>query len=521
MVLGELGASISSALRKVTSSPSVDETQMNEMVDEITNALIASDVEVALANGFRDAVRREVDFANLPATFNKRKVIQKAVFQHLTRLVDPGRKPFRPRKGKTSVIMFVGLQGAGKTTTITKVGYYYRRQNFKVGLVCADTFRAGAFAQLKQNAIKAKLPFYGSADETDPVKVARDGVAQFRAEKYEVILVDTSGRHKQEASLFEEMTQISAAVRPDDVVFVLDASIGQAARAQADAFKSAVTVGSVIITKMDGHAKGGGALSAVAATQSPIVFLGSGEHIEELDTFDAESYVKRLLGLGDIQGLAAQLKGVGLDHNNESMKRMERGQFSLRDMRAQFEGILKLGPMSKVMEMMPGMLSQLMPKGQEAEASKRFKVFLCIMDSMTGAELDDPLLFQKDSNRIMRVAYGSGQHPALVHQMLQQYFQMEKMVGKVADMQKMLGNQRSVLTPKSKQVVTNQLGSLLPKEMLDAVGGQGALQDLMQSMGGVEGIMNMMGGRGGLAGMLGGGAGRGRGAAPPGRGRRR
>ena len=189
----------------------------------------------------------------------------------------------------------------GKTTTISKVGYYYRRKGWKVGLVCADTFRAGAFAQLKQNAIKAKLPFYGSHDETDPVRAAREGVAKFKEEKFEVILVDTSGRHKQEESLFEEMRQISDNVQPDDVVFVLDASIGQAARAQADAFKSAVEVGSVIITKMDGHAKGGGALSAVAATGSPIVFLGSGEHINELDVFNAESYVKRLLGLGDIQ----------------------------------------------------------------------------------------------------------------------------------------------------------------------------------------------------------------------------
>jgi signal recognition particle subunit SRP54 len=450
----------------------------------------------------------------------------------LTKLVDPGKQAFKPKKGKTAVIMFVGLQGAGKTTTITKVGFHYRRKNFKVGLVCADTFRAGAFAQLKQNAIKAKVPFYGSADETDPVKAAREGVAMFRAEKYDVILVDTSGRHKQEASLFEEMKQISDAVQPDDVVFVLDASIGQAARAQADAFKSAVTVGSVIITKMDGHAKGGGALSAVAATASPIVFLGTGEHIEELEAFSAESYVNRLLGFGDLSGLASSLKDAGLDHNNASIKRMEKGQFSLRDMRAQFEGLMKLGPMSKVMEMMPGMLSQMMPKGQEAEATKRFKVFLCIMDSMTAEELDNPLLFQKDANRGMRVARGAGQHPVIVQQLLQQYFQMEKMVGKVAEMQKVL--QKPHLAPKSKaqaeSMMGNQISSMLPKEMVDMMGGAGGISELMQQMGGLDGIMNMMGGaggaggagRGGLAGLAGLAARGGRGGAAlrGGRGRR-
>lgn len=178
--------------------------------------------------------------------------------------------------------MFVGLQGSGKTTTCTKVAYYYKKKGWKVGLVCADTFRAGAFDQLKQNAAKVKIPFYGSYVETDPVAIAEEGVNSFKEAGMEIVIVDTSGRHKQETDLFDEMKQVEKSIKPDNIIFVMDSSIGQQCYAQAEAFKKAVNVGSVIITKMDGHSKGGGALSAVAATKSPIIFVGDGEHFENL-----------------------------------------------------------------------------------------------------------------------------------------------------------------------------------------------------------------------------------------------
>jgi signal recognition particle subunit SRP54 len=158
--------------------------------------------------------------------------------------------------------MFVGLQGAGKTTTCTKLARHYQARGFRAGLVCADTFRAGAFDQLKQNATKARIPYYGSLTQTDPVAVARDGVAQFRRDRFDIIIVDTSGRHRQEKDLFDEMVQIQRAVKPDQTILVLDASIGQQAEAQSRAFKEAADFGAIIITKTDGNASGGGAISA-------------------------------------------------------------------------------------------------------------------------------------------------------------------------------------------------------------------------------------------------------------------
>ena len=210
-----------------------------------------------------------------------------------------------------------------------------QRKGFKPALVCADTFRAGAFDQLKQNATKARIPFYGSYTETDPAKIAADGVERFKAEKNDLIIVDTSGRHKQEDSLFEEMRQVSEMVKPDMTIFVMDSSIGQAAFDQAKAFKATVDIGSVIITKLDGHAKGGGAISAVAATKSPIIFIGTGEHIDEFEAFDTKPFVSRLLGLGDWTGFIDKIQDViPTDQQPELLDKLAAGQFTMRILEA-------------------------------------------------------------------------------------------------------------------------------------------------------------------------------------------
>lgn len=234
------------------------------------------------------------------------------------------------KKGEPNVIMFVGLQGAGKTTTIAKYAGHYQRKGWKVCMICCDSFRAGAFDQLKQNATKLRVPFYGSYTEGDPLKIATEGVKQFKKEKYEVILIDTSGRHRQKAELFEEMQEIAGIVQPDNTVFVMDATQGQAVYDQAMGFREAVDVGAVIVTKLDGHAKGGGALSAVSATQSPIIFLGTGEHFDDLEPFNARSFVSKLLGFGDVRGLMDNLRSIQPDKKEQVSERAsERSEASL------------------------------------------------------------------------------------------------------------------------------------------------------------------------------------------------
>jgi signal recognition particle subunit SRP54 len=402
-------------------------------------------------------------------------------------MLDSGVEPktLELKKGKPNVVMFVGLQGAGKTTTCTKYAYWHKKKGFKPAMVCADTFRAGAFDQLKQNATKAQIPFYGSYQDTDPASIAAAGVERFKAEKRDLIIVDTSGRHKQEESLFEEMRQVAAAVQPDHVIFVMDGSIGQAAFDQAKAFHDTVDVGQVVLTKLDGHAKGGGALSAVAATQSPITFIGTGEHMHEFEDFETKKFVARLLGRGDWGGFVDKVKDVLPDEaaQEELLNKITKGEFTLRIMYEQFANIMKMGPMSQVMSMIPGFSNAIMQPGQEKESQARLKKFMCIMDSMTSKELDSTSikLIGEDS-RIERWARGSGSSVFEVQNMLEEYKRLAKLFNTALKGMKLPKNMKGNMNSGNMQQNLAQMSRMLPPQMLKMMGGPAALGNLMKQM---------------------------------------
>merc|ERR1740123_1451007 len=427
---------------------------------------------------------------------NKRRLIQKAVVEELVRLVSAEKSPYKMKKGECNVVMFVGLQGSGKTTTCTKYAHYGNRKGWKTALVCADTFRAGAFDQLKQNASKVRIPFYGDYHETDPVKIAAEGVELFKKEKYDLIIVDTSGRHKQEQALFDEMQQVADTVDPDDIVFIMDSHIGQACYEQAKAFRQCVNVGSVIVTKLDGHAKGGGALSAVAATNSPIIFLGTGEHFDEFTAFDPQSFVSRLLGMGDLKGLFQTItEAMPLDKQPELLNKISKGKFSLRDLYEQFQNLQKMGPMGQIMQMIPGM-AQLMPKGAEKEGVKRIKRFMVMMDSLTDDELD--CVVQMTDSRRLRVAKGSGSSHAEVSLLLEEYKRMEKMVGKMGKSGLFgKGGDLTQLTRNPGQVMQKMQSAMDPR-MLQQMGGAQNMMKMMKEFGKMENMGGMMEGLGGI-----------------------
>ncbi|KAI5793240.1 SRP54-type protein [Geopyxis carbonaria] len=478
MVLADLGKRITSAVSNLTHSNVVDEKAFDGMIKEICSALIEADVNVKLVAGLRKSIKHTVNLKEQGPGVNKKRLIQKAVFDELVKLVDPHNEPFKPKKGRSNVIMFVGLQGSGKTTSCTKLARYYQARGFKACLVCADTFRAGAFDQLKQNATKAKIPYYGSYTETDPVKVSRDGVEKFKKERFDIIIVDTSGRHQQETELFAEMVQIQQAVRPDQTIMVLDASIGQAAEAQSKAFKESADFGAIIITKTDGHAAGGGAISAVAATRTPIVFIGTGEHMLDLERFQPQAFISKLLGMGDVAGLVEHVQSLKLDQK-DTMKHIQEGIFTVRDLRDQLGNIMKMGPLSKMAGMIPG-LSQMMGDVGDEEGSMKLKRMIYIMDSMTEKELDsDGKVFVDAPTRMTRVAAGSGTSVREVEDVLTQHRMMAQMAKKMG-----------------KGMANLQKGGM-------GGGGQNrqqqlaAMQKRMQSMGGAGGA-GMGGGMGGM-----------------------
>ena len=422
MVLADLGAKLTQTLRKITSATKIDDKFLTEVLNEIAAALLTADVNFKHVASLSKSVRTKVTlFMNNDGKYaNMKKLIHQTVVEELTNMLNTERTPYEFKRGKQQVVMFVGLQGAGKTTTTTKFAYHYIRKGWKVALVCWDTFRAGAFDQLQQNAAKIRCAFYGNPEESNPVSIASEGVQIFKEEKYEIIIVDTSGRHMQEDKLFDEMKEIHKEIEPQETIFVMDGSIGQACYDQALAFRNAVNVGSVIITKLDGHAKGGGALSAVAATDSPVIFLGTGETFDDLEPFEAKSFIKRLLGLGDITNLFKTVQEVIPEaKQTEIAKTIQEGKFTLRMMKDQFQSVLNMGSLGSVISMIPGMNSNLIPKGKEKEATARIKRFLWMMDSMTEAELDS--LKPLNPSRIKRIARGSGTSIGEVNQLIEEH----------------------------------------------------------------------------------------------------
>ncbi|XP_059286635.1 signal recognition particle subunit SRP54 2 [Lycium barbarum] len=495
MVLAQLGGSISRALQQMSNATIIDEKVLNECLNEITRALLQADVQFKLVRDMTTNIKKIVNLDDLAAGHNKRRIIQQAVFNELCKILDPGKPSFTPKKGKPSVVMFVGLQGSGKTTTCTKYAYYHQKKGWKPALVCADTFRAGAFDQLKQNATKAKIPFYGSYTESDPVKIAVDGVETFKKENCDLIIVDTSGRHKQEAALFEEMRQVAEATKPDLVIFVMDSSIGQAAFDQAQAFKQSVAVGAVIVTKMDGHAKGGGALSAVAATKSPVIFIGTGEHMDEFEVFDVKPFVSRLLGMGDWSGFMDKIQEVvPMDQQPELLQKLSEGHFTLRIMYEQFQNILKMGPIGQVFSMLPGFSAELMPQGREKESQAKIKRYMTMMDSMTNEELDSSNPKLMTDSRIMRIARGSGRQVHEVMEMMEEYKRLAKIWSKMKGLKIPKKGQMSAL---SQNMNAQHMSKVLPPQMLKQIGGMGGLQNLMKQMGSAKDMMGMFGGGGG------------------------
>ncbi|WIA37924.1 hypothetical protein OEZ86_001301 [Tetradesmus obliquus] len=522
MVLNELGAKITGALAAMSNQMVIDEKVLDACLKEICSALLQSDVNVRLVAGLRNNIKKRVNVEELAAGLNKRKIIEKAVFEELCAILDSGNEAAAAaaakdkdstsskakdgkgdkgaakfgelKKGKTHVVMFVGLQGSGKTTTCTKYAYYYKKKAWKPALVCADTFRAGAFDQLKQNATKASIPFYGSYSETDPALIAAAGVELFRKDGRDLIIVDTSGRHKQEAALFEEMRQVAEAVNPDLVIFVMDGSIGQAAFDQAKAFKESVEVGAVIVTKLDGHAKGGGALSAVSATKSPVIFIGTGEHMDQFESFETKRFVSRLLGRGDVSGLMDKIQDViPEDKQPELLDSIQRGNVSMRVMRDVFESFLNMGPLSQVMGMIPGFDSSFMAQGNNDKNSQlAVKHYITIIESMTEKELDSTnvKIFQETS-RIQRLAIGSGRGINEVANLVEAYRHYSKYATqalKAANLPKMGKGGKMPdmpMNPRHMQQTLQRMGNALPPQLIKQMGGIGGLQQLMKSMEGM------------------------------------
>jgi len=424
LVLEGLGKALNSALKKLFGASIIDEELVKELAKDIQRALLVADVDVTLVMAITKRVEEQALDESLPRGISRREHIVKVVWDTLAFYLGEKTVPLTINPGKPNLVMMVGIQGSGKTTTVGKLARYFQKRGIKTGVICADNFRPGAYSQLKQLAERSNVPFWGDEEEKDAVKLAKKGYDEMRKRGVELILLDTSGRHREETGLIKEMRDISKAVKPQEIVLVVDGTLGQQAGVQAEAFRDATAIGSIIVTKLDGSAKGGGALSAVAATGAPIKFLGTGEGMDAVEPFNPTKFAGRLLGMSDIKGLIEKVREAQIEVDEDATMRFMKGQFSLNDMMAQLKQLKKMGPIGKVMEMLG--LQYKLPDDIAQIQEENMKKWEVIMSSMTKNELDNPRIIK--SSRIQRIARGSGTDTRDVRELLKQHQQMQKMI---------------------------------------------------------------------------------------------
>lgn len=421
MVLEGLGDSLRGTLRKIANAPHIDSSLIKGVCRDIQRALIQADVSVQLVLQLTKKIEKRGLEEKPPAGMSNREHVIRIVHDELVKILGENREiPL-----KRQLIMMVGLYGQGKTTTCGKLALHFKKKGMRPALIAGDVHRPAAQDQLKQIGDKIDVPAYGGKGRA--IQVVENGMKEFR--KQDILIVDTSGRHKLEKNLIKEMKQIFNKCNPQEKILVMDASMGQQAGSQAKAFDEAIGITGVILTKMDGTAKGGGALSAVAEIGAPILYIGTGEHLEELEKFDSTRFISRLLGMGDIQGLLEKAEEAAKGKEIEkTAKRLMSGHFTLKEMYEQMEMVSGMGPMKKIMEMLPGgMGSKLRNANIDAYTTqKKLEKFRVMMDSMTDEEMKEPRIIK--SSRIKRIARGAGVENKDVKELLKYYSMSKKMM---------------------------------------------------------------------------------------------
>ncbi len=439
MVLDKLGKNLDNMFRKIRGLPKIDKEAINALLQDLQRSLLQADVKVDLVFELTENVKKRAFDKDINEQLRRKDYIIKILHDELVHLLGGKKAKKRVKPGKTTVILMVGIQGSGKTTTVGKLAFQYKKKGYKIGVINTDTWRPGAYDQLKQvvESIPGEdIAYYGMENEKNPLKIARRGLTKFtkRGNKKDVILVDTAGRHKQEEDLMKEMKKLEKIIKPNETILVIDGTLGQQAYSQAKAFASTTNVGSIVITKLDGSAKGGGALAAAAACGAPIRFIGVGEHTEDLDRFKPTKFVGTLLGIPDIEGLVKKVEELGIEPSEDQVKRMMKGKFTLEDLYEQLKAINSRGMFRKIIGMMGG---KNIPKEFKDMAQSNLKKWRVVIDSCTDEEKVNPRIIRR--TRIKRIARGSGSTYTEIKKMLQQYNQMQKMMKNMMGMQKKRG----------------------------------------------------------------------------------
>jgi signal recognition particle subunit SRP54 len=431
-MLDNLRTGLRSALKKIVGASDINEELIDSLSKDVQRALLQSDVNVRLVLMITTNLKRRAINETPPKGLSRKDQIITILYGELAKLLGYAGEPIKSvdksvdlndehivsfKAGKQNIVLMLGVQGSGKTTVTVKFARWLTRHGYRVAVIGADTWRPGALTQLKMNCNKINVEVFGDENNKDAVQIVRDGLNYYKSQNMDVILIDTAGRHKEESGLLEEMNAMYKVATPDLVLLVIDGTIGQQAYNQAKAFHETAPVGGIIITKLDGTAKGGGAIASSAATGAKVMFIGTGERIDDLEQFSPTRFVGRMLGMGDIKALLEMAKSLEVQADENQTKRLLGGKMTIEDFYAQMENVGKMG-FKNVIDNLPG-LSGMVKEDQLDALQGKMEKWRFIIQSMTKNEKRNPDIIN-DSRR-KRIARGAGITEHDVKELVKQY----------------------------------------------------------------------------------------------------
>ena len=424
-MLDNLSKTLRKTTDKIANAIFLDKALVDSIIKDLQRSLIEADVNVSLVLSITQKIKQAALDERIKGIEKKEHII-KLLHDELISILGVS-KPITLSKKNT--FMFVGLYGNGKTTTIGKIASYYSKRGHKVAALGLDVHRPAAPEQLKQILDKLKIPVFIDKEEKDPKKIYNKFKSELK--KYEIVLVDTAGRDALSKELISELKSLNSLIKPTETFLVMSADIGQAAKSQAQEFKSSANITGVIITRMDSTAKAGGALTACSEVKAPVVFIGTGEKPQDLELFSPESFLSRLLGMGDLQSLIDKVhSALSPQQIQEQQSRLQQGKLTMSDLISQIETMESMGGIGKLTSMIPGFgkAKEKISDEQLETQEQKIKNYKNIYNSMTLAERDSPELLEKQTSRIQRIAHGSGTTTSQVRSLLKQYKLLQDLI---------------------------------------------------------------------------------------------
>jgi len=443
-MLSGFGSALKKTFDKIAGSIFLDKKTIDSVVKDLQRALIEADVNVSLVAELSEKIRKAASEEKIKGkAIDRKEHLIKLLHDELQEMLGGEKKELQLRK-KTKIMM-LGLYGCGKTTTTAKLALYYSKRGKNPCMLGLDVHRPAAPDQLEQLGKKIKIPVFIDKKEKNPLKIYNKYKKQL--ESHNLILIDTAGRHGLDKDLINEIKTLKKEIKPDYVLLVMPADIGQAAKSQASEFQKACNIDGVIVTRMDSSAKGGGALTACNETKAPVFFIGTGEKMQDIETFSPSSFISRILGLGDLESLVEKVKtATEFDEKKQKklQKKLEEGKFSLRDLQEQLKSVKSIGSLSKITEMIPGLGKAKIPENLLGAQEDKLKKWQHAIDSMTEEEINNPEILEKQTSRLSRIAKGSGTTTSDIRQLLKQYKLLKEFTsgGEVPDLEKGLSQKQ-------------------------------------------------------------------------------